>query len=148
MVHVTVRAQYKKILKPAFVSDIADRVLKYLDIPTESELSIIIDNDDFIRELNQKYRDQNEPTDVLSFSSNETDPQTGLRYYGDIIISYPRAVTQAQTGGHKVEDEITLLIVHGILHLLGYDHEVETDQEKMWAVQNKILFNLGCNVKI
>lgn len=148
MVHVTVGSRYKKMLKAAFVSDIADRVLKYLIIPSGSELSVIIDSDEFIRELNRKYRTQDEPTDVLSFSSGETDPQTGSRYYGDIIISYPRAVAQAQTGDHTVEDEITLLIVHGILHLLGYDHEEEIEQKEMWAVQNKILINLGCNIKI
>ena len=148
MIHVKVVAGYKKAVKQTFISNIAERILGYLNIPIESELSIIIDGDELIRELNRKYRSQDEPTDVLSFPSDEIDPQTNFRYFGDVIISYPRALAQAQTGGHTVEDELTLLIVHGILHLLGYDHEEENEQKEMWDVQKRILTNLGCSIKI
>jgi len=148
MVNITVQKQYKKLLKRTFVTTIANEVLKNLCIPDKSELSVIIVSDEFIQDLNYKYRSHDEPTDVLSFPSDEIDPQTGSRYYGDVVISYPRTVAQAQAGGHAIEDELALLIVHGILHLLGYDHEEENKQKEMWKVQNDLLINLGFNIRI
>lgn len=148
MVNATIQKQYKKLVKTTFVTTIANKVLKILCIPDKSELSVIICSDEFIQDLNCKYRLQDEPTDVLSFPSDEIDPQTDSRYYGDVIISYPRTVAQAQAGGHAVEDELALLIVHGILHLLGYDHEEENKQKEMWKIQNGLLINLGFNIRI
>src|SRR5574338_1687889 len=88
----------------------------------ESELSVILTNDTRLHELNLNYLGIDAPTDVLSFPASETDPETGTRYLGDILISIPRAQAQADAAGHPLEAEVQLLVVHGTLHLLGHDH--------------------------
>jgi probable rRNA maturation factor len=85
------------------------------------------------------------PTDVLSFPSGEIDPDSGEQYLGDILISYPRAAAQANSGEQTVQDELQLLVVHGILHLLDYDHLDEIGKQAMWAKQSKILTDIGCS---
>ncbi|MGH2523455.1 MAG: rRNA maturation RNase YbeY, partial [Anaerolineales bacterium] len=82
------------------------------------------------------------PTDVLSFPSEETDPETGMRYFGDIAISFPHAHAQAAAGGHPVAAELQLLVVHGVLHLLGHDHAKRAEKARMWAAQAEILKKL------
>jgi probable rRNA maturation factor len=96
-----------------------------------------------LQELNRNYLGIDAPTDVLSFPASETDPETGARYLGDILISIPRAEEQAQSGGHPLEAELQLLVVHGVLHLLGYDHAETGEKAKMWKAQSEILEALG-----
>jgi probable rRNA maturation factor len=106
---------------------------------SEADLSILITDDDQIQVFNRQYLDNDAPTDVLAFPASFTDPDTNIPYLGDIIVSYPRALEQAQTGGHEVKDELQLLIVHGILHLLGYDHGNDEEKDNMWSVQARVL---------
>jgi probable rRNA maturation factor len=70
-------------------------------------------------------------------------PETGRYYLGDVIISYPRALEQSAAAGHTVQDELQLLVVHGVLHLLGHDHATEEEKARMWADQQEILAGLG-----
>lgn len=113
---------------------------------TTASLSIVVTGDAQIQEMNRQYLGIDAPTDVLSFSSNEIDPDTGESYLGDILISYQRALEQAQAGGHPVVDELQLLTVHGLLHLLGYDHDLPAEKERMWAVQAEVLQRLDCSI--
>ncbi len=83
------------------------------------------------------------PTDVLSFPASETDPETGTSYLGDILVSIPRAEAQAQAAGHPLEAEVQLLVVHGVLHLLGYDHANPEEKSRMWAAQAEVLEGIG-----
>jgi probable rRNA maturation factor len=111
-----------------------------------AELSIVIVTDGQIRELNRIYRDVDASTDVLAFGGEEeggfvTAPGTP-RYIGDVVISYRRAADQALRAGHSTEAELQLLVVHGVLHLLGYDHAEEGDQARMWTAQTSILNDL------
>ncbi len=106
-------------------------------------LSILLTDDAQIQELNREYRGFDTPTDVLSFDVHERDPETGFLYLGEIIISTPYAARQAQNGGHSLEAEVQLLIVHGILHLLGHDHTEAEGKKQMWTAQAKILARLG-----
>jgi probable rRNA maturation factor len=109
----------------------------------DQDLSIVLDVDQQLRELNLQFLGNDAPTDVLSFPSDETDPETGVHYLGDIIISLPRAAAQAGAAGHSLQAELQLLTVHGVLHLLEYDH-LEPDQKaRMWAAQAEILAALG-----
>jgi probable rRNA maturation factor len=108
-----------------------------------SDVSIVIGNDEFLKKLNRKYRNVDAATDVLSFPSSELDPDTGSIYLGDVVISLPHAEAQAQAGGHPLVDELQLLVVHGILHLLGYDHLERVDKEKMQFAQDRVLYQLG-----
>lgn len=108
-----------------------------------ADLSIILTDDARLHELNLNYLGVDAPTDVLSFPASETDPDTGARYLGDILISVPRAEIQASAAGHPLEAELQLLIVHGVLHLLGHDHARTKDKARMWKAQAEILERLG-----
>jgi probable rRNA maturation factor len=121
----------------------ASAALEHEHQPLDSELSIILTNDARLHELNLNYLGVDAPTDVLSFPASETDPETGGRYIGDILISIPRAQSQAETAGHSLEAEVQLLVVHGILHLLGHDHAEPEEKARMWQAQAKILAGLG-----
>jgi probable rRNA maturation factor len=107
------------------------------------DLSIVFCNDRYIQGLNSQFRNIDKATDVLSFPSEETDPESGNRYMGDIVISYEHAVAQAQEAGNPVLAEISMLVVHGVLHLLGYDHGTAEEKQYMWSVQSDILSSLG-----
>lgn len=109
----------------------------------DSELSIVLTDDARLQELNRDYLSIDAPTDVLSFPASETDPETGARYIGDILISIPRAQSQAASAGHPLESEVQLLVVHGVLHLLGHDHANAEEKTRMWKAQAEILERLG-----
>lgn len=109
----------------------------------EGELSVLLSDDAHVRDLNRDYLGVDAPTDVLSFPAAETDPQSGRAYLGDIIISVPRAAEQARAAGHSLADEVQLLVIHGVLHLLGYDHARPAEKSRMWAVQAAILESVG-----
>lgn len=100
-----------------------------------------------IRELNRNFRNVDSVTDVLSFESDgEIDPETGIEYLGDIVICVKQAETQAEQSGHSLENEIALLEIHGLLHLLGYDHANDEQREEMWKYQNGYLDQCGISL--
>jgi probable rRNA maturation factor len=111
------------------------------------QATLVITDNEGIRQLNRAFLANDAPTDVLAFSAQEeaggfvTSPEAE-HYLGDVIVSYPRALVQAREVGHSVERELDLLIVHGILHLLGYDHTDQDEKAVMWARQEAILSNL------
>jgi probable rRNA maturation factor len=109
----------------------------------EGDISVVLADNPRLRELNREYLGIDAPTDVLSFPASETNPETGAHYLGDILISVPRAEEQAQSAGHALEAEVQLLVVHGVLHLLGYDHAEAKEKAKMWKAQAEILGSLG-----
>ncbi len=113
------------------------------------DLTIVLTDDAHLHKLNREYLGVDAPTDVLSFPASETDPETGVPYLGDILISIPRAAQQAQAAGHPVETEVQLLVVHGTLHLLGHDHAEAEEKARMWKAQAEVLSRLGLShVKI
>ncbi|HSJ54398.1 MAG TPA: rRNA maturation RNase YbeY [Anaerolineae bacterium] len=108
------------------------------------EVTVVITDDEGIRELNRDFMDEDEATDVLSFPSQEDGgpfiaAPGSDDYLGDVVVSYSRAVAQAFEQEHPVERELDLLVVHGVLHLLGYDHAEPEEQDEMWARQDEIL---------
>lgn len=121
--------------------------LRQSDAPSKAELSIFLTSDSHLQALNQQHLGIDAPTDVLSFPADETDPDTGDLYLGDILISYPRAQAQASAGGHSTKDELQLLVVHGVLHLMGYDHADAEGKKRMWSAQEKILSAIGCEIR-
>jgi probable rRNA maturation factor len=120
----------------------AHAALQHESESLDSELSIVLTDDARLQELNRDYLGIDAPTDVLSFPASETDPETGARYIGDILISMPRAQSQADAAGHPVESEVQLLVVHGVLHLLGHDHGEPEEKARMWKAQAEILESL------
>jgi probable rRNA maturation factor len=108
-----------------------------------AELSIALVGDAQIQELNAAYRAKNEPTDVLSFPGDELLPDGSL-LLGDVVISVERAAAQARAQGKRFDQELQLLLVHGILHNLGYDHERSVqDARAMKAMERKVVTALG-----
>ncbi len=122
----------------------AEEALKFASASPSCELSLVITGDEHIRQLNKQYLGIDAPTDVLSFPADEVDPESGNPYLGDVLIAFRFAQAQAVAAGHAVGDELQLLAVHGILHLLGYDHRQDADRIRMWAAQTDILKILGC----
>ena len=148
MINLRVSAMYKGIvLKDKIVSAVVE-TFEYQKInPDEVELSIVIEDDKKLKELNQRFLGIDAVTDVLSFSLNEKDPENGRLYLGDVIISFPRALEQSTQAGHTVMDELNLLTVHGVLHLLGYDHAEPGSKAKMWNAQSEILETMHVYIK-
>lgn len=111
----------------------------------DSALTIMLSGDALLRDLNQQYRGESGPTDVLSFPAGPTPEHAAALdgYLGDIAISIETAARQAAERGHTTAAEVQLLTVHGILHLLGYDHLDEAQRSRMWARQAEILMSLG-----
>jgi len=110
-------------------------------------VSLVFTDSEMVKQLNRNYRGVDEPTDVLAFYMLPQDeagssfalPPDGVTRLGEVIISYPQAVTQAREQGHSHERELALLIIHGILHLLGYDHEEPEEESKMRERERELL---------
>ncbi len=121
-------------------------ILQLADQP-QSDATLVLSDDAQLQTLNLTYLGIDAPTDVLAFPGGEADPETGVIYLGDVVISYPRAVAQAADGGHPVEAELQLLVVHGMLHLGGFDHANPQEKDKMWQIQAEILELLECPIR-
>ncbi|MCL1881520.1 MAG: rRNA maturation RNase YbeY [Oscillospiraceae bacterium] len=119
------------------------KVLQSDKYPYISEASLTLVNDAEIRELNRQYRKIDKSTDVLSFLMGEPNLDTNAMVLGDVIISTETAIRQAKEHGHSLEREMAFLTVHGMLHLLGYDHMNPNDERIMFAKQETILQKLG-----
>lgn len=122
--------------------------LNYRKCPDQISLTIVFQEDELLRQMNKQFLEIDATTDVLSFPAEYIDPETNYRYLGDVLISVPQAIEQASAGAHSIEDELQLLVVHGVLHLLGYDHLEELDKQHMQAAQSTILRRLGNNVEV
>ncbi len=121
--------------------------------PEGCEVSVLFTDDSFIADLNSQYRGVEGPTDVLSFAMMDSseaslcDIPGLLDMLGDIVVSLETAKRQADLGGKSEDDEIALLLVHGTLHLLGYDHDEPEKEAIMWEKQREVLEALGVRSK-
>lgn len=107
--------------------------------------NVIIINDDDIHEINKKYRGIDRATDVISFAFEDEEKYDSpdIRVLGDIYISYDTAIRQANEYNHSIERELCFLEIHGLLHLLGYDHMNVEDEKKMFKLQKELLEDYG-----
>lgn len=120
-----------------FFINITEAVFNHLNIENSYEISLLITNDEIIHQLNKEYRQKDKPTDVLSFPMNDDV------MLGDIVISLDTAKKQAAEREINIDREVAFLFIHGLLHLLGYDHETCIEDEKeMFALQEEILKKL------
>ena len=108
----------------------------------DAELSVSLCDDEAIRALNAEWRGKDAPTDVLSFPQGETPPGAP-RHLGDVVISVDTAARQAAGLGHRLDDELGVLLTHGLLHLLGHDHHEEEARAAMRAEEERLLRRLG-----
>lgn len=133
MIHFEINQRARKKIKKEWVEQSIKFVLRAVGVKN-AEISIAIVGDQEMKALNKRWRGENRVTDVLSFTY-EKKPLVG-----EIIICYPQAERQARGHGHSVKQEIKILLVHGLLHLCGYDHEKSLSGAKeMDKLQNKIL---------
>jgi len=107
------------------------------------ELSLLLSDDAAVQELNRAWRGKDKPTNVLSFPAPEQPGLPGPRHLGDIVLAYETVVREAAEEGKSLHDHATHLIVHGTLHLLGYDHELEVEAEIMEGLEIEALARLG-----
>lgn len=124
----------------------AQAALDAARVRREVSLTIVITGDAALRKLNRDFLGIDAPTDVLSFAVEGVPVQTGpvtTGYLGDVVISLARARAQAKIGGHALIDELRLLVIHGVLHLLGRDHDTIEAKRRMWALQAKALKKAG-----
>jgi len=154
MANIHVRAgAWRQQIDVRHLREAAVKTLTHENVQGNPELTIAITDDEAIRTLNRKHRGVDAPTDVLSFAETETGAPFVAApgepvYLGDVVISFPRAEAQAQAGGHPVASELTLLVIHGVLHLLGHDHAKAREKRKMWTAQADILRELGVQIHI
>lgn len=121
----------------------ARAALAHQNAPPDADLTLVLTDDAQLHTLNREYLGVDAPTDVLSFPADETDPDTGAPYLGDILISVPYAARQCAQAGNTLDAELQLLTVHGVLHLLGHDHAEPDEKTRMWQAQSEILAGLG-----
>ena len=138
MIRVSLLNEYGKVDIPERkIKEIIKFVLKEME-KDNSELSLVLCNNDYIHFYNKEYRNKDYPTDVLSFVDGERIGK--ITYLGDIIISIDKVESQSEEYGVSFEEEFSRLLVHGILHLLGYDHETSEEDEKvMMSIQDKLV---------
>jgi probable rRNA maturation factor len=109
-----------------------------------SEISVILSDDEHIRELNKQHRGMDKPTNVLSFPPARMKTPAGVpRFLGDIVIAFETVEREAREEAKPIENHLTHLVVHGVLHLLGYDHEDDEEAEMMEARERQILARMG-----
>lgn len=130
---VRTRGLRRRSMSPARVRERAEKMLRALGME-ESELSILLCDDDTIHELNRDYREKDRPTDVLAFAMWEGEgPAIQRQILGDVVISMDTARLQAAERGRTIASEVVFLLAHGLLHLLGYDHQTPDDERRMMA---------------
>ena len=105
----------------------------------EGDIVVLLTDDAAVRELNGRFRDKDKPTNVLSFPA----PENALPHLGDIVLAYGVCATEAETQGKTLADHLSHLLVHGVLHLWGRDHEDDAEAEEMEAEEREILAKIG-----
>lgn len=146
-VQLRIDRKYRGLLEEEWLRSIVARTVESENVHGPVEVSLVIVGQYSMRRLNREYRGLDEPTDVLSFAQSEsrdrrrrfTLPPDGVARLGDVVVSYPQAQRQAEERGGSVEQEVALLIVHGVLHLLGYDHTKAKDARVMQDKETALL---------
>jgi probable rRNA maturation factor len=125
-------------------------LLRTHDVEAGTGMSIVLSSDDDVRSLNQQFRGIDAPTDVLSFPDDaSSDPEESQEpYLGDLILALPYIQRQAEAEQHSLSDELVLAVIHGTLHLLGYDHDTADNQTAMWRIQAKALQVMGVDIVV
>lgn len=150
-INVLIDEGLEECLEVGWLQSVAEHVLVAQGTGSDVELSLVIAGQERVQQLNRSYRGKDEPTDVLAFSmlaGQETSevesplfitPPDGVLHLGEVIISYPQALIQAEEHHHSLKREIAILIIHGVLHLLGYEHDKPEQEQQMRAREVEIL---------
>lgn len=150
-INILIDEELKGKLEVSWLRSIAEKVLAAQGVGSNVELGLVIATRERVKQLNRDYLGRDEPTDVLAFSAREevgsalppfVQPPDGILHLGEVIISYPQAVTQAEGYQHSIKRELAILIIHGVLHLLGYEHDKPEPELKMRAREAEILSHI------
>ena len=153
-INILIEDEFKGRVTRRWLIETAKAALAAEKAGDNTELGVLITTQDRVQQLNWTYRDLNEPTDVLSFFMIDGEKKAAddfitapdnVRHLGEVIISYPQALKQAREHKHTVKKEIAILLVHGVLHLLGYDHAEDADEMKMKVRETVILDRITNN---
>ncbi|MBQ3692091.1 MAG: rRNA maturation RNase YbeY [Clostridia bacterium] len=151
-IRVVITNKQKKVKIPTgmrmLVRRCCNAVLRLEKFEGSAEISVTFVDNEEIQKLNLQYREKDAPTDVLSFPLGEngvydTDPTTGAKMLGDVVISMEKAVDQAELYGHSLQREVGYLTAHSVLHLLGYDHETGLERVHMREKEELVMEQLG-----
>lgn len=154
MVEIEIKDVETRKIEEEIIKKVVSTVLEEEGIKHELDIYITLTNDEEIHKINKEYRDVDRPTDVLSFPMFEREEIDSLKQakeddveeiLGDIIISIPRVISQAEEYGHSYERELAYLTTHGMLHLLGYDHMVDDEKAIMREHEEAVLSILNIN---
>lgn len=148
-INILVRKEFESVVNAAFLEKIAGEAVNFTRPDGNYEFGVVVTGDDEVRQLNRVYRSIDKPTDVLSFVMGDELEEgeleqfplsaDGVEHLGEVIISYERALEQARENNHPVEKELSILLIHGVLHLLGYDHEDDAEAEEMEQAEAVLL---------
>lgn len=149
-VDVRIDGRTGKGLDERWVRRVVEAGLASEGVKSGAEVSVLITGDSMVRELNRRYLATDDTTDVLAFPMEEDvedapfpSMMDGVRQLGEVIISYPQARRQAKERGHSAKDEVAVLLTHGVLHLLGYDHDTAEADARMKKREAEILARLS-----
>ena len=146
-IDIHVDNEFRTLVDKVRTRKIVRQVLEAEEVTPPYEVSLVFTQSKRVGQLNRDYRGVDQPTDVLAFymcpqkgsDSSFANPPDGVAHLGDVIISYPQALAQAKKQGHALQRELALLVIHGVLHLLGYDHEEPQEAKKMRAREKELL---------
>lgn len=150
-INITVDQEFEDTLDAGYLENVVAVTLARENAGAAVELGLVITGQDRIQALNRQYRGNDRPTDVIAFqmtppaggeAADFVFPPDGLRHLGEIVISYPQAVAQAADEGHSVLREVTVLVIHGVLHLLDYDDETPELKRQMASRERAILADI------
>jgi len=152
-INVLIEEGVEACLEVSWLQDITGQVLGAQGVSSRAELGLVITSQEKVQQLNRNYLGRDEPTDVLAFSllpeqpaeedfPSFVQPPDGVLHLGEVIISYPQAVIQAEEQGHSIKREVAILIIHGVLHLLGYEDEKPELKRKMRAREKELLSHI------
>jgi len=163
-VSILIDEEFADKLDSAWLERVMLKVFALEKVPENAEIGLLITGQSHIQELNKEYLGEDRPTDVLSFSMRPGKPEVsgerkegeepvfilppdGINHLGEVIVSYPQAELQAKEHGHSVEKEMAILVIHGVLHILGYDHAEPDEEREMQRREAEILESLKDEVK-
>jgi len=150
-INVLIDEEFEGCLDAGWLQSIAEQALNAEGVSRDAEMGLVVTSQEMIRKLNRSYRGKDRPTDVLAFAMTSLEekpeadsppfitPPDGVLHLGEVIISYPQAVTQAEEHHHSIKRELAILVIHGVLHLLGYDDEHPEPRQRMLDREQEIL---------
>ena len=151
-INILIDKELKGRLEASWLQKIVEQVLVAQGAGTNVELGLLITTEERVKQLNRDYRGRDEPTDVLAFSAREevgaelppfVPPPDGVLHLGEVIISYPQAVIQAEEHRHSIKKELAILIIHGVFHLLGYKDDTPEAEFVMRVREAMVLSHIG-----